>query len=119
MISNRFTLFLHLFLLYYIVKYKYKSCSINCYFFLTYPSLSSTGTEHSALGAPQFELPIVEITSRKCFTSSTCFSVQKCLYSSLVYTSLLGCRADLELTRLPSDCIVFEMRVSVRVVCAS
>lgn len=63
-----------------------------------YPSLSRTGGAEDTVLAP----PTVEITSRKCFTSSTCFFVQKRSYNWPVYGSLLGCKADRELTKLPS-----------------
>lgn len=84
----------------------------------TYPSLSMTGSSMVVSPSVMFA-PTVEITSRKCLIASTCFSVQNRLYSWPVYCSLHGCWADRELTRFPSDWIVFEMSVSVRVVCSS
>lgn len=60
--------------------------------------------------------PTVEITSKKCFTASICFSVQNFLYNCPVYSSLHGCWADRELTKLPNDCIVLDIRVRVRFV---
>lgn len=83
---------------------------------LTYPSFNSTGS--NMVFSFGFD-PTDEITSRKCLTASTCFSLQNFLYNCPVYTSLHGCCADRELTKLPSDCMVLEMRVSVRVVCVS
>lgn len=83
-----------------------------------YPSLSSTGgTGRTVL--LQWAPPTVDITSKKSFTFSTCFLVQNRSYSCPVYGSLLGCRADRELTRFPSAWMVFEIRVSVRAVWAS
>lgn len=79
----------------------------------THPSLSSTGSNKVfSLGFA----PIVDITSKKCLTASTCFSVQNFLYNWPVYSSLHGCCADRELTKLPSDCIVLDMSVNVRFV---
>lgn len=79
----------------------------------TYPSFSRTGSN----SVFSFGLaPTVETTSRKCLTASTCFSVQNFLYNCPVYSSLHGCWADRELTKLPSDWIVFDINVSVRFV---
>lgn len=82
----------------------------------THPSFSNTGSVSD--GGAILWSP-VEIASRKFLTASTCFSVQNFLYSSPVYCSLLGCCADRELTRLPRDCIVLEISVSVLFVCSS
>lgn len=80
---------------------------------IIYPSLSSTGSSNvSSFGLA----PTVDTTSRKCFTASTCFSVQNFLYNWPVYSSLHGCCADRELTKLPNDCIVFDISVNVRFV---
>lgn len=79
----------------------------------TYPSFSSTGSK--SVFSFGFA-PTVDITSRKCLTASTCFSVQNFLYNWPVYSSLHGCCADRELTKLPNDWIVFDINVSVRFV---
>lgn len=80
---------------------------------ITYPSLSKTGSK--SVFSFGFA-PTVEITSKKCFTASTCFSVQNFLYNCPVYSSLHGCCADRELTKLPKDWMVLDMSVSVRFV---
>lgn len=79
----------------------------------THPSFSKTGS--NSVFSFGFA-PTVEITSKKCFTASMCFSVQNFLYNCPVYSSLHGCCADLELTKLPNDCMVFDIRVKVRFV---
>lgn len=79
----------------------------------THPSFNSTGS--SSVFSFGFA-PTVDMTSRKCLTASTCFSVQNFLYSCPVYSSLHGCWADRELTKLPSDWIVFDISVNVRFV---
>lgn len=92
---------------------------------LTYPSLSNTGsTLLSPMGNKLLESWVgsrsfpqgVEMFSRNAFTASTCFSVQNFLYNWPVYSSLQGCCEERELTRLPSDCIVLDIKVRVRFV---
>lgn len=90
----------------------------------TYPSFSNTGSSGNRGSACSCLLGVsqafgVEMTSRKCLTASTCFSVQNFLYNSPVYSSLQGCCEERELTKLPNDCIVLEISVSVRFVWAS
>jgi hypothetical protein len=82
---------------------------------LPYPSFSMTG--ESRVRCPG--LDEAEMISRNWRTAWMCLFVQKALYRADMYSSLHGCWADRQLTRLPRLWIVFEMRVSVRFVCES